>query len=112
MKADALIKVLEQYVGDAKVIAAHPTRLLHFLGLGTQSIFGRGTSFAVLSAGSVFFLLIPTLWLHGRIIKPESEELLNIFSVVVIGILFHISFKLFGGSATITETIGVYGFVL
>jgi len=110
MKPSDLIKILDQYFIDAKVIAAHPVNYLRELKLDERTLFVRGTTFFVLSIGVVFFLLIPAFWVHGRIVSPDMHQLVTLFGLVAFGILFHISFKLLGGSGSLRETIGAYGF--
>ena len=111
MKPSDLVKILDQYFTDAKVIAAHPASYLRQLNLDERALFARGATFFVLSIGVVYFLLIPAFWIHGRIVSPDMHQLVTLFGLIAFGILFHISFKLLGGSGTLRETIGAYGFV-
>jgi len=110
MKTTDLPAMLDEYFRDAMVVLAHPRSFANRLGLETNELFTRGTKFALKSVAVSFLLLVPVFWLHGRIGKVEMYELVLLFIVVAYGAAIHVFLKLLGGSGTLKDTIGVYGF--
>jgi hypothetical protein len=117
MKPNDRINILQQYSTDAGIVFGHPITFLRRLGVNGAQLFVRGATFSVLSVGVVFFLLIPAFWIQGRVLSPAMRELLGLFALIVLGFpvtgfLYHLSFKVFGGRGTLSETFGAYGFLV
>jgi len=111
MKPSDLIDIVDRYCTDAGGIITHPASYLSALNLDDRALFIRGATYFVLSVGVVFLLAVPVFWKHGRTISPEMHQFFGLFLLLVLGVVYHISFKLLGGSGTLRQTLGAYGFV-
>ena len=111
MKPSDIIDIVDRYCTDAKGIITRPAIYLRELNLDSRALFIRGRTHFVLSLGVVFFLLTPVFWKHGRTISPEMHQFLGLFFLLVLGVVYHISFKMLGGAGSLRQTLGAYGFL-
>src|SRR5437660_304910 len=112
MKTTDLPTMLADYFRDGAIELAHPRSFAQRLGLRGSELFLRGTKFGLKSVAVSFLILVPVFFLHNRVGKVKMYELVLLFIVVAYGGVMHLCLKLVGGSAALSETIGIYGYVL